>query len=59
MSDQQDNEEVVRLMEVNADLTASLKRCRFLLDDCRSKLAANTNESEVVANDDKEESDFA
>jgi hypothetical protein len=60
MSDQHDDEEVGRLKQVNADLTASLKRCRVLLDDCRSKLAANSNEpEEAVGSAEEEESDFA
>lgn len=61
MFDQPDNEEVGHLKRVNAELTASLKRCRVLLDDCRSKLAANTNEREEAASNDdqEEESDFA
>jgi hypothetical protein len=60
MFDQPDNDEVGHLKQVNADLTASLKRCRVLLDDCRSKLAANSNEPEYAAKgDDEEESDFA
>jgi hypothetical protein len=59
MSDQQDNQEVAHLKRVNADLTASLKRCRVLLDDCRSKLAANSNEPQPSASDyeDGEESE--
>jgi hypothetical protein len=55
MSDQQDNQELAQLTQVNADLTASLKRCRVLLDDCRAKLAANSNEPETGANDDEDE----
>lgn len=31
-------------MRVNAQLTESLERCRDLVADCRSKLAANSNE---------------
>jgi hypothetical protein len=50
MSDQQDNQELAALAKVNAELRQSLKRCRVLLDDCRSKLAANSNEPES-AND--------
>ena len=57
MSDQQDNQELAHLTRVNAELTASLKRCRVLLDDCRSRLAANSNEPEVSDNDDQEESE--
>jgi hypothetical protein len=62
MSDQQDNQEIAHLNRVNSELTASLKRCRVLLDDCRAKLAANSNEPDVGDNDDREaqsESDSA
>jgi hypothetical protein len=54
MSDQQDNEQMSHLREVNAELRQSLKRCRSLLDDCRSKLAANSNEPQS-ANDEEDE----
>ena len=55
MSDQQDNSETVRLKKVNAELTRSLDRCRELVEDCRSKLAANSNEPMIFDNDDEEE----
>ena len=55
MSDQQDSEETAQLRRVNVDLTRSLKRCRVLLDDCRAKLAANSNEPTAFDNDDSEE----
>ena len=55
MSDQQDNEEINHLSEVNAELTRSLKRCRVLLEDCRAKLAANSNDPDSATED--EESD--
>ena len=55
MSDQKDNQEIAHLEQVNAELTRSLKRCRVLLDDCRSKLAANSNERETADNDDEDE----
>lgn len=54
MSDQQDSEESAQLRRVNADLTRSLKRCRVLLDDCRAKLAANSNDPTGFDNDDAE-----
>jgi hypothetical protein len=47
MFDQTDNE-TGHLLQVNSDLRASLKRCRVLLDECRSKLAANSNEPECM-----------
>jgi hypothetical protein len=55
VSDQQDNPEAARLKKVNAELTRSLKRCRELVDDCRHKLAANSNEPMLFDNDDDEE----
>jgi hypothetical protein len=55
MSDQQDNQETARLAQVNAELTRSLKRCRVLLEDCRAKLAANSNEPESANEDDGNE----
>ncbi len=53
MSDQQDSEEINHLSEVNAELTRSLKRCRLLLEDCRAKLAANSNDPESANEDEK------
>ena len=52
MSDQHDNKEITHLAQVNAELTRSLKRCRVLLEDCRAKLAANSNEPESANEDD-------
>jgi hypothetical protein len=48
MFDQTDNQEISQLSQVNSELRASLKRCRVLLDDCRSKLAANSNEPDAA-----------
>jgi hypothetical protein len=59
MSDQHDNQDTAHLNRVSGELSASLKRCRLLLDDCRSKLAANSNELEASENDDQKESDLA
>jgi hypothetical protein len=61
MSDQQDIQEIARLKKVNADLSRSLERCHELVDDCRAKLAANSNEPFLFANDDEaeDESDLA
>jgi hypothetical protein len=56
MSDQRDNQETASLAQVNAELTRSLKRCRVLLEDCRAKLAANSNEP-VSANEDEEDAE--
>jgi hypothetical protein len=44
VSDQRDNQERGYLERVNAELTHSLRRCHALVDDCRNKLAANSNE---------------
>ena len=50
MSIQDDNEDVT-LHRVNAELDRSLKRCRKLLFDCRSQLAANCNLPELLDED--------
>ena len=50
--DAQDRTEIATLERMNADLTASLGRCRALLKDCRSKLAANINEPCALHEDD-------
>ena len=61
MSDQSDNQDANQLSRVNAELTQSLKRCRLLLNECRSKLAANSNEPESLDSDEtaQHESDHA
>ena len=48
MSEQRDKQEIGQLEELNAELTRSLKRCRKLLSDCRSRLAANSNIPELL-----------
>jgi len=48
----EDKQDIAELDELNHQLSASIDRCRFLLDDCRSKLAANANEKDA-ANDDE------
>jgi len=53
VSDPRDTQQVEDLQQVNAELTQSLKRCRALLDDCRSKLAANSNEPELAEEDEE------
>jgi hypothetical protein len=52
VSDQRDNQESAQLEQVNEDLTRSLKLCHSMLEDYRSKLAANTNGPDP-ANDDE------
>ena len=48
-----ENKEVARLERLNSELASSLERCRDLLRDCRSKLAANAND--VAPPEDDEE----
>jgi len=40
---------------LNDQLTASIGRCRFLLNDCRSKLAANSNDKQAAGPADDDE----
>jgi hypothetical protein len=40
-----DKREIARLEQVNEHLEDSLQRCRELLNDYRSKLAANVNDA--------------
>lgn len=47
-----------RFREVNAELKRSLERCQVLLEDCRSKLAANSNDPET-SNDDTNDRESA
>ena len=53
MSDQSDKEEIVRLQELNSELSESLNRCRRILRDCREMLAANSNEAELPEEDEE------
>ena len=48
MPNQDDNQEGAELSELHAELTRSLERCRKLLYDCRSQLAANSNMPELL-----------
>jgi hypothetical protein len=50
MSEQEDKPEIAALEQVNAELSSSLARCRALLRDCRTKLAANSNRQGSVNN---------
>lgn len=54
MSNQRDKQEIAQLEELNAELTRSLVRCRKLLFDCRSHLAANSNIPELLDEPDEE-----
>lgn len=40
--------EIAELERLNAQLSETLDRCRRILADCRSKLAANGNERDVI-----------
>jgi hypothetical protein len=40
-----DKEEIAELERLNARLADSLDRCRRILADCQSKLAANANDA--------------
>lgn len=44
MSSQNDRQKVVSLERMNAELRGSLDDCRKLLADCRSRLAATSDE---------------
>jgi len=46
VSKKNDKQEIAELEHVNAQLTSSLARCRHMLADYRSMLAANTNSPE-------------
>jgi hypothetical protein len=48
---QDDKQELVRLERLNEELSDSLEKCRSLLDEARSKLAANGNEPEAAEKD--------
>jgi hypothetical protein len=43
VSKQTNSDDRADLMRTNAELSASLQRCRQLLEECRSKLVANGN----------------
>jgi hypothetical protein len=47
-------DEIAELKQMNSRLDESLRRCRALLADCKSKLAANSNEPETSAPDESE-----
>jgi hypothetical protein len=56
VSDQRDRKYISYLERVNAELTASLRRCHALIEDCRAHLApANSNEPEEGGLDDVED----
>ncbi|HVM37556.1 MAG TPA: hypothetical protein VM265_04120 [Sphingomicrobium sp.] len=44
MAKQDESAEIARLEQINGELTQSLERCRSLLAEARSQLAANGNE---------------
>lgn len=49
----EDENEVARLRELNGELEESIKRCRAILNDCRKRLAANTNVLEAPESDEE------
>jgi hypothetical protein len=52
VTDREDQQEIAHLHDLNDQLSASLDRCRSLLDECRSKLAANSNDKEPADGND-------
>lgn len=44
MTDDDDKQKIAHLEQVNEELEESLGRCREMLNDYRSKLAANVND---------------
>jgi len=46
VSEQSNSHDFEQLERINAQLAASLKSCRAILQDCQQKLAANSNEPE-------------
>jgi hypothetical protein len=43
-----DKAEIAELERLNAQLSETLDRCRRILGDCRSRLAANGNERDAI-----------
>lgn len=57
MSDQGDKQEIANLERVNDDLTRSLRLCHSILDDYRTKLAANSNDPAPANEQDQDRSE--
>ena len=55
VTDKDDKQEIARLEQVNEQLEDSLERCRELLQEYRSKLAANTNTEVDSSKDNQQE----
>ncbi|MGE5563411.1 MAG: hypothetical protein ACM3ZV_08880 [Bacillota bacterium] len=53
MSEQQDKQQRAEIEQVNEELTRALRLCHSVVEDYRSKLAANLTQS--PANDDQDE----
>lgn len=51
MPSQDDKQEVADLQRLNENLSQSLEHCRELLAQCRSQLAANSNETAAFRED--------
>ena len=54
VTDEDDKQEIARLEQVNEQLEDSLERCRDLLQEYRSRLAANTNTELDPSEDDQQ-----
>jgi hypothetical protein len=48
VSTQDEKQDIDELEQLSDELTRSLRRCRKLLFDCRSQLAANCNMPELL-----------
>ena len=55
MPDQRDKQKTIELEQLDTELTRSLERCRKLLFDFRSDLAANSNMPELLDEEIEEE----
>jgi hypothetical protein len=54
VSDQEGSEEGAHLEQVSAELSHGLRRCRVLLDACRAKLTAKSDEPEPIEDEEPE-----
>ena len=53
VSDKNERGELARLERLNEDLSESLRRCRKLLHDIESRIAANSNEEAAIDDDEQ------
>ena len=56
MTGDDDKQRIARLEQVNEELEKSLGRCRKMLDEYRSKLAANLNDEPGADEDEQTQS---